>query len=427
VPGRLVGVRFVLSTRGRRPGAPPPCHSRQRNTPDRGGCGDVRAVHRRGDQRRQAAARGDDAGTRLGQRRGRAAVWNANAGLGPDWLQLHLTLGDWVADGLLALFFFVAGLELKRELAVGQLADRRAAALPFFAAAGGMIVPALIAIAVSGGAAADDGAWAIPVATDIAFALGVLALVGSALPAGVRVLLLSLAVIDDLAAIALIALLFTSGLSPLWLAGGLFAGALYWLALRERVDRAWLLWALAVVAWVCVHASGVHATVTGIMLGLLTPVRPRAADEAQAPGERFEHRLHPVSAAFVVPVFALAAAGIPLAVAGDAMTDAIALGVFAGLLAGKVPRRPGRGLARRPGRDRRTARGHHLGRRRAGGGARGDRLHGEPADRAAVAYGRPSAAACGAGRARSVRAGVAGRARAAANARPGAHVLKSPG
>ncbi|MEA2234668.1 MAG: Na+:H+ antiporter, NhaA family, partial [Solirubrobacteraceae bacterium] len=263
------------------------------------------------------------------------AVWNADASFGPGWLQLHLTLGDWVADGLLALFFFVAGLELKRELTVGQLADRRAAALPFFAAAGGMIVPALIAIALSGGAAARSGAWAIPVATDIAFALGVLALVGSSLPGGVRVLLLSLAVIDDLAAIALIAALFTSGLSALWLTGGLFAAALYWLALRARVDRAWLLWALAVVAWVCIHASGVHATVTGIVLGLLTPVRSRANGEAESPSERFEHRLHPVSAGIVVPVFALAAAGIPLAAAGDALTDAIALGVFAGLLAGK--------------------------------------------------------------------------------------------
>jgi NhaA family Na+:H+ antiporter len=209
-----------------------------------------------------------------------STVWDADASLGPSWLHLRLTLGDWVAEGLLALFFFVAGLELKREITVGQLADRRAAALPFFAAAGGMIVPALIAIAVSGGAAADGGAWAIPVATDIAFALGVLALVGSSLPAGVRVLLLSLAVIDDLAAIALIAVLFTSGLSPPWLAGGLFAAALYWLALHERVDRAWLLWALAVVAWICIHASGVHATVAGIVLGLLTPVRRASVSSA---------------------------------------------------------------------------------------------------------------------------------------------------
>jgi NhaA family Na+:H+ antiporter len=227
-------------------------------------------------------------------------------------------------------------MEVKRELTIGQLADRRAATLPFFAAGGGMIVPALVALAVSGGAAADNGAWAIPVATDIAFALGVLALVGSSLPTGVRVLLLSLAVIDDLAAIALIAVLFTAGLEPVWLAGGGLACAAYWLALRTRVDPAWLLWAIAVAAWICIHASGVHATVTGIVLGLLTPVRPRRGEAAgHAPSARFEHRLHPISAGFVVPAFALAAAGIPLAAAGDALSDAVAVGVFAGLLAGK--------------------------------------------------------------------------------------------
>lgn len=263
-----------------------------------------------------------------------ATLWATGVAIGPDWLQLDLTLAGWVADGLLALFFFVAGLEVKRELTIGQLADRRAATLPFFAAAGGMIVPALVVLAVSGGAAADGGAWAIPVATDIAFALGVLALVGSALPSGVRVLLLSLAVIDDLAAIALIALLFTSDLAPLWLAGGALAAAGYWLALRARVDPAWLLWAIALCTWICVHASGVHATVAGIVLGLLTPVRAREG-ERDAPATRFQHRLHPISAGVVVPLFALAAAGIPLAVAGDALGDAIAVGVFCGLLAGK--------------------------------------------------------------------------------------------
>jgi len=254
--------------------------------------------------------------------------------LGPDWLQLQLSVGDWIADGLLALFFFVAGMEIKRELTVGQLAGRRAATLPFMAAGGGMLVPALVAIAVSGGAAASNGAWAIPVATDIAFALGVLALVGSALPPGVRVLLLSMAVIDDLAAIALIAVLFTAGLSLAWLACGLAAGAAYWLAHRARIDPAPLLWAIAIVAWVCIHASGVHPTVTGIMLGLLTPVRPRDGEQT-APVERYERRLHPISAGIAVPLFALVAAGIPLATAGDALTDAIAVGVFAGLLVGK--------------------------------------------------------------------------------------------
>lgn len=264
-----------------------------------------------------------------------SAVWDAETSIGPGWLHLELTLGDWAADGLLAIFFFVAGLELKRELIVGELASRRAAALPVFAAVGGMIIPALVAIAVSGGAAADGGAWAIPVATDIAFALGVLALAGSVLPSGVRVLLLSVAVIDDLLAITLIAILFTTDLSVIWLAGAAAGCAVYWLTFRYRVDRAWLLWGLAVIVWVCVHASGVHATVAGILLALLTPVRRRAG-EAHSAGEHLEHRLHPLSAGVAVPVFALAAAGISLAAIGDATGDKVAIGVFAGLFVGKV-------------------------------------------------------------------------------------------
>ena len=263
------------------------------------------------------------------------AVWDAHAAIGPGALHLDLSLADWAADGLLAIFFFVAGTEVKRELLVGELADRRAAALPFFAAAGGMVVPALVALAASGGAAAGGGAWAIPVATDIAFALGVLALAGSALPSGVRVLLLSMAVIDDLAAITLVAVLFTSGLSLTWLAGGVAVAILYALAFRLRIDRWWVLWPLAVVVWVCVHASGVHATVAGILLGLLTPVRARAGEE-ESPLARLEHRLHPISAGLVVPVFALAATGIALSAAADAPGDAIAVGVFAGLAAGKA-------------------------------------------------------------------------------------------
>jgi NhaA family Na+:H+ antiporter len=253
---------------------------------------------------------------------------------GPESLHLHLTTGTWAEDGLLALFFFVAGMEVKRELLVGELAGARRAALPLFAAVGGMIVPALIAIAVSGGDALDGGAWAIPVATDIAFALGILAIAGAALPGGVRVLLLSMAVIDDLIAIALIAVLFTSGLEGWWLVGGLLCCAAYWLAHRYRVDNAWLLWLIAIAAWVCIHASGVHATVAGILLGLLTPVVKRAGED-RSQARRFEHRLHPVSAGVCVPLFALAAAGIPLAAAGDAISDPVAIGVVAGLVLGK--------------------------------------------------------------------------------------------
>ena len=261
--------------------------------------------------------------------------WGTATSLGPDWLHLDLTLGAWAADGLLAIFFFIAGLELKRELLTGELADRRAAMLPAFAAVGGMIVPALVVLAVSGGDAGEGGAWAIPVATDIAFALGVLALVGASLPSGVRVLLLSIAVIDDLLAITLIAILFTADVSFAWMAAGVGLAALYWAAFRWRLDRSWLLWLLAVCVWIAVHASGVHATVAGVLLALLTPVRPRPGED-DAIGVRLEHRLHPVSAGFAVPVFALAATGIPLAAAGDAISDSVAVGIFAGLLLGKL-------------------------------------------------------------------------------------------
>ncbi|GFJ93214.1 hypothetical protein Prum_068560 [Phytohabitans rumicis] len=201
------------------------------------------------------------------------ALWQTEVAVGPGWLHLDLPLAGWVADGLLAIFFFVAGLEVKRELTVGELAGWRAAALPLAAAAGGMILPAGIALLASRGAAAEGGAWAIPVATDIAFALGVLALAGSALPSGVRVLLLSMAVIDDLGAITLIAVLFTHHLSLAWLAGAAVLCAAYWWAQRHR-SPAWLLVPVAVAVWVCVHASGVHATVAGIALGLLTPYDP---------------------------------------------------------------------------------------------------------------------------------------------------------
>ena len=264
-----------------------------------------------------------------------ASFWSTQAALGPDWLHLDLTFGDWAADGLLAIFFLVAGVELKRELSVGELAERRAAALPIFAAVGGMIAPALVALAVSGGDAAEGGAWAIPVATDIAFALGVLAIAGAALPTGVRVLLLSIAVVDDLLAILLIAVLFSSDLAPGWLAGAAVLSALWALAFRARFDQWPVLLAIGVGVWICVHAGGVHATVAGIVLGLLTPVRARAEGE-EAPNVRLEHRLHPISAGLAVPAFALAAAGISVGALGDALSDSVAIGVFAGLLAGKL-------------------------------------------------------------------------------------------
>jgi len=257
--------------------------------------------------------------------------------VGPELLHLNLTIGDWAKDGLLALFFFVAGLELKRELVVGELSRFKQAVLPVVAAIGGMVVPALVALAVGWGTPGIDRAWAIPVATDIAFALGVLALTASNLPSSARVFLLSLAVVDDLGAIIVIAVLFTSGFDVVAALVAVAALALYALLQHRRVRTAWLYVPLAVVTWVAVHTTGIHATIAGVALGLLTRVRPDEGED-EAPALRLEHRLQPWSAAVAVPVFALFAAGITLN--GDALgavfTTAIPLAVLAGLLGGKV-------------------------------------------------------------------------------------------
>ncbi len=257
--------------------------------------------------------------------------------IGPAALHLDLTVSSWAQDGLLAVFFFVAGLELKRELVVGELADRRSATLPIVAALGGMLVPAALALAISAGAPGADKAWAIPVATDIAFALGVLALTGSGLPGSARVFLLSLAVVDDLGAILVIAVLFTSGVHLLALGAAVALCVLYWWLQHRRIRSSWIYVPLAVLTWYVVHQSGVHATVAGIVLGLLTRVRPDPG-EAGAPGVRLEHRLQPFSAAVAVPVFALFAAGVPIGAAAlaDIATDRIALAVIVGLLLGKL-------------------------------------------------------------------------------------------
>jgi NhaA family Na+:H+ antiporter len=257
--------------------------------------------------------------------------------LGPEFLHLNLTVGDWAKDGLLALFFFVAGLELKRELVIGELSRFKQAVLPIVAAIGGMIVPALVALSVGWGTPGIERAWAIPVATDIAFALGVLALTASNLPSSARVFLLSLAVVDDLGAIIVIAVVFTTGFDLVAVAVAVVALALYAYLQHRRVRTSWLYVPLALIAWVAVHSAGIHATIAGVALGLLTRVRADEG-EAEAPAVRLEHRLQPWSAAVAVPVFALFAAGI--SVSGDSLgkvfTTALPLAVLAGLLGGKV-------------------------------------------------------------------------------------------
>lgn len=264
--------------------------------------------------------------------------------VGPSALHLHLSLGTWAADGLLAIFFFVVGLELKREFVAGDLRDPRKAALPIFAAVGGMAVPALMYVAVAAGS--GPGAlrgWAIPTATDIAFALAVLAVVNTHLPTALRTFLLTLAVVDDLLAVTIIAVFYTAALALLPLLASLAAIAAFAVLVQRRIRTWWLLLPLAVIAWALMHASGVHATVAGVLLGFTVPViRSDAAGGPDAgPGlaEHFEHRFRPLSAGVAVPVFAFFAAGVTLGgVAGveSALRDRVALGIIAGLVVGKV-------------------------------------------------------------------------------------------
>jgi Na+:H+ antiporter, NhaA family len=257
--------------------------------------------------------------------------------IGPHFLHLNLTVGDWVKDGLLAIFFFVAGLELKRELVLGELSRLKNALLPVIAAAGGMIVPALLAVGVGWGDPRMEQAWAIPVATDIAFALGVLALTASGLPTSARVFLLSLAVVDDVGAILVIAIVFTGSFDLVAAAAAVALLALYWFLQHKRVRTPWVYVPIAVATWVAVHSTGVHATIAGVALALLTRVRTDAGEE-DSPGLRLEHRLQPWSAGLIVPLFALFAAGIPInaEVLGDLFTDQLALAVIIGLVVGKL-------------------------------------------------------------------------------------------
>ncbi|MGV9679071.1 Na+/H+ antiporter NhaA [Nocardia sp. NPDC003482] len=270
---------------------------------------------------------------------------------------LELTVAEWTQDGLLAIFFFVAGLELKRELVVGELADRRRAILPVVAAVGGVVVPALLAWGIGHGFPGMDRGWAVPVATDIAFALAVLAVSGARIPATARVFLLSLAVVDDLIAIVLIAVLFTGTVLVGWLllAAACLAG--WAVAQRFRIRTPLLYVPLALGAWFALHQAGIHPTLAGVACGLLTRVRPDPGEDL-APAARLEHLFQPVSAGVCVPLFALFAAGIPVSrtVFGELVTDRLALAIGVGLLAGKTLGIFGSGwLAVRTGLARRPA------------------------------------------------------------------------
>ncbi|MEO6411240.1 MAG: Na+/H+ antiporter NhaA [Pedococcus sp.] len=268
--------------------------------------------------------------------------------VGPHALHLDLSLGQWAADGLLALFFFVAGLELKREFLVGELRTPAKAALPVAAALCGVALPALVYAGTVTMLGADGDAlrgWAIPTATDIAFALAVLAVIGTHLPSALRSFLLTLAVVDDLVAITIIAIFYTESLDLAQLGLALLPLAAFAWLVQRRIARWWLLVPLAALTWGLVHSSGIHATVAGVLLGLVVPVKPRARvprvstlDADVDVAQRFEHRLRPLSAGVAVPVFAFFAAGVRVVGGGfgESLADEAALAVMLGLVLGKL-------------------------------------------------------------------------------------------
>ena len=263
-----------------------------------------------------------------------AAAWAHVLRVGIGDVALDLDLRHWVNDGLMAIFFFVVGLEIKRELVCGELRDRRAATLPVLAALGGVVLPALIFLAITAGTPQASG-WAIPAATDIAFAVGVLALLGDRVSAGVKLFVLTIAIVDDILAILIIAVFYAGDLSLPWLAAGL-AGLTAVVALRRLgVTQIAPYLLLGIAVWVAVHESGVHATIAGVALGLLTPTGIIGARNVL---ELLEHRLHALSAFAIVPLFALANAGVSLGT--DLLTDAthsrVAWAIAAGLVLGKL-------------------------------------------------------------------------------------------
>ena len=293
------------------------------------------------------------------------ALWQTRVGFNAGSFSMVQDLQGWINDGLMVFFFFVVGLEIKYEIVAGHLRDPKAASVPIIAAFGGMLVPALIYTAIVGGGAAASG-WGIPMATDIAFAVGVLGLLGRRIPAPARIFLLTLAIADDVGAIAVIAVFYTSDLSFLWLAiaGLVFLG----IVLLRRV-RVWSMQVYAVVgfvAWFATYQSGVHATVAGVALGLLTPARPllqesvtrrhvrQALEDDNISADeldrlrfliresvpvvaRLQTALHPFASYVVLPIFALANAGVHLGdgVLGEALGSKVTMGVGVGLLFGK--------------------------------------------------------------------------------------------
>ena len=296
-----------------------------------------------------------------------AAFWNQEFSFSIEGFELAYPLWYWVNDGLMPIFFFVIGLEIKRELVIGELSDPKKVVLPVAAAIGGVVVPVGIYLAFQGGQPGQHG-WAVPMATDIAFVVGCLSLLGKRVPHGVTVMMLSLAIVDDLAAVVVIALFYTSGIKTMWLIGA--AGGLVLVAVMNRVGIRSVGQYVVVGAfvWLCTLKSGIHPTIAGVALGLMTPANPWlggpkfmgflrhtdetlrreettlaraqlmvadlafASKEAVSPLSRIERALHPWTAFAIMPIFALANAGVPIQVEsiGAPVSVAVAVGLFVG-------------------------------------------------------------------------------------------------
>ncbi len=305
------------------------------------------------------------------------AFWDIQVTIGTDTFQLSHSLAHWVNDGLMVIFFFVVGLEIKRELLVGELASPRKAAIPIAAAIGGMAVPAIIYAVVNAGEPSLKG-WAIPCATDIAFALGVLAILGKRVPVQLKIFLMALAIVDDIGAVLIIAVFYTSDVSATALGAAAIILVLLVLANLLHVRRITVYGVLGVLLWVAVLESGIHATIAGVLLAFTIPSKFRiegaefvsfarhavdeferaggnendcmfnrqrqrwvhtletACEHVQTPLVRLEHGLHPWSSFVIVPIFAMANAGVTLGAGiGDALTTRISLGIILGLVVGK--------------------------------------------------------------------------------------------
>lgn len=276
-------------------------------------------------------------------------LWNSHLSIHVGELHLDLSLRHWVNDALMTIFFFVVGLEIKRETTSGHLVGREKIMLPLFGALGGMVAPALLYMVIAGSVASRG--WGVPMATDIALAVGLLSTLGKTVPGNLRSYLLGLAVVDDIAAILVIAIFYSSGVSGGWLTIALMAIVVTFVLQRMNMQFIPAYVICGVILWFALHEAGVHATIAGVIMGLLTPLIPKRGtsltdseedNHPNSPGsvsvlEWLEHLLHPWSAFVIVPLFALANAGVEMGSDSiqDALTSRIAWGIFAGLVLGK--------------------------------------------------------------------------------------------